>query len=247
MALKLPRRAVIGAALLAVTISIVCVRLGFWQLDRLEQRRDLNAAISEGSAAREVEMDAALLDSIAADPSLFAYRSVRVTGTFEPVQFLLRGRALSGRPGVHLFTPLRLEDGELLLVNRGWLPSPDAATADPRPYLLSGVQTLQGKLEPLADGSADVVRAEVPLPGYPISSYLRLDRSALATDLGENPVAVYLQLSQRPPDAAEFPVPIPPPELSEGPHLGYAIQWFSFAAISLGGFLLVAMRSRRNG
>ncbi len=247
MALNFGRRAAVGAGVLAVVVSLVCVRLGFWQLDRLEERRALNAVIARGSALPEVLLDAPLLDSISANPALFSYRAVRAEGGAEGPSILVRGRALAGRPGVHLIAPLSLEGGSLLIVNQGWLPSADGATADPRPYALQGPQTLVGRLMPLGDGAGDAVRSELDLQGYPVTAYLRLDRTALAQEFGRVPEPVILQLTERPSDTAELPVPLPLPELNDGPHLGYAIQWFSFAVISLGGFLIMVFLRRRTG
>src|SRR5690606_28342561 len=147
-----------------------------------DNRRALNEVIARGSALPEVPLDAALLDSIAENPEIFSYRSVRAEGTAGSPSILVRGRALNGRPGVHLIAPLSLDDGSLLIVNQGWLPSTDGATADPRPYALTGTQTLHGRLLPLPDGAGDVVRSDVPLPGYPVPSYLRLDRTVLAQE-----------------------------------------------------------------
>ena len=245
VALNFGRPAAIGAGILAVVVSLVCVRLGFWQLDRLEDRRALNTVIAHGSSAPEVALHAALLDSIAADPELFSYRAVRVEGIVDDRSVILRARALEGRPGVHLISALSLEGGGLLIVNQGWLPSPDGATADPRPYALSGRETLRGRLVPLADGVGEVVRSEFSLSGYQVTSYLRLDRTALASEFGQRPEPVVLQLTERPTDAGELPIQLPLPELSDGPHLGYALQWFSFAVISIGGFLIMVFLRRR--
>src|SRR5690606_20095326 len=126
------------AAALAVLVSLVCLRLGFWQLNRLEHRRELNASIALAATHPPVELDRALVDSVSAAPASFLFRAVRVSGSFQATPLLVRARSLEGRPGVHLIVPLRLAGGELALVNQGWLPSPDGATVDPRPSLLTG-------------------------------------------------------------------------------------------------------------
>jgi surfeit locus 1 family protein len=205
----------------------------------------LNARISGAADHPQVELSGALADSMAMDPPSFAYRSVRADGVFDSRPLLIRGRSLDGRPGVHLIVPFRLDAGELVLVNQGWLPSPDGATVDPRPYLLAGLQSLEAVVQPLPETGDDVRRSEIQLPGYTVPSFLRVDGRAAADELGERVMPVILQLTTRPTDAAELPVPLPPPELDEGPHLGYAIQWFSFSAIALVGALALAFRRFR--
>lgn len=245
MALKPRRRTAVVAAILAAFVALTCVRLGFWQLDRLEQRRTLNASVTRASTHPPVPLTGALIDSVSADPSGFHYRTVLAHGTPDGDPLLVRGRSLDGRPGVHLIIPFRLLEGDLVLVNQGWLPSADGATVDPRPYLLSDTLTLLTTIQQLTDAESEVRRSEVPIPDFPVTSYLRLSREAVAEELRETPLPVILQLSERPPAAAELPIPLPPPALDEGSHLGYAIQWFSFAIIALVGAVTLAFRARR--
>src|SRR5687767_12142637 len=103
----------------AVIIAAVCVRLGFWQLDRLSQRRERNATIAAAFRLPPISVEAALRDSVP------RFRRVVVNGRWDyPRETTISGRTRSGSPGVHIVTPLTLPQGGDVLVNRGWVYSP---------------------------------------------------------------------------------------------------------------------------
>ncbi len=237
-------RSGIFAGIAVVLVALVCVRLGFWQLDRLAQRRAANQTIAAGLAAPPLSLNADLVSEIARDPGAFAFHRVVAQGEFEDGgEFLLRGRSEAGRPGVHLIAPLVLPDGTKLLVNRGWLPSPDAATVDPRPHRRPGTVQIEGVIQPLLDTELEPQAGTIRLPDTTVSSYQRIDRIALQPLLGPLP-PFYLQLTNS--GAEQLPVPPTLPALDNGPHLGYAVQWFSFAVIAVVGFLIAARKARHN-
>lgn len=235
----------LGMLAFALLVAATCVRLGIWQLDRLEQRRALNAEIRRGLAAPPV-----LLEALAgADPGTLAYRRVEVTGTYDPErEVLLYGRALNGEPGHHVLTPLLLErpvDGaRAILVDRGWVPfelgTPPVGPAAPP----AGRVRISGFLLPTA-GEADVV-IERGADGR-VLTVAHDEPGAIGPELGLPLFPLPLQLQrQQPAQAGELPVVVPPPELSEGPHLSYAIQWFTFATIALVGAVLLVRREARD-
>src|SRR5262245_8942725 len=115
---------VMGAVvwIVAIAAAAVCVRLGFWQLSRLAEKRALNAAI------REAEQAPALAVSGEPPPAARALdRTLVVSGRYDEAnQFLLSGRFHDGEPGVEVVTPLRPErSATAILVDRGWLPADD--------------------------------------------------------------------------------------------------------------------------
>jgi surfeit locus 1 family protein len=233
------------AGLLAVVVAVVCVRLGFWQLDRLDQRRALNASYGEALAHPPLELDAGGYLTLMREPEGVLYRRAVAHGSFEHErELLLRGRTHDGRPGVHVITPLRLhENGRVILVNRGWIPSADAATADPRPFRSGAPQTLTGILQRVPEAADQAAPVSIDLGDFTVQTFRRLDRETIASLIGEEAPGLYLQLSIGGSSAggAQLPVPIPDPSFDEGSHLGYALQWFSFAGIAIFGFLLVAV------
>lgn len=235
-------RAGIIGTLLALLVAAVCVRLGIWQLDRLDQRRERNAAVAERMQASPRP----LLGPVA-DTTGLLYRRVAVSGELDHARsVVLRGRSYRGSPGVHLITPLRLARGRgVVLVNRGWLPSADAATVDLAPYAEPVTIELTGLATPFpvdseSSSSPDAVALDVSDGGSAVLQ--RLDAGALRRLLPYPILDVYVQALPDDEAAAELPARLEPPDLDEGPHLGYAVQWFGFAAVALFGWGIVAIR-----
>lgn len=216
--LKLTRAGIAGT-LVAFLVAAICVRLGFWQLDRLEQRRARNAAAAERMAHAPV-----MLGDAPADTSGLLFRRFELRGEYEQGSALiLRGQSRRGAPGVHLLVYLRPRQGRsALLVDRGWLPSPDAATVDLAPYLRNGTVRLLALALPVPRKRWERALARPP---------------HATRDLPD----VYFQAlpADGPPS---LPAPTPLPELDDGPHLSYAVQWFGFALIALVGWLVLALR-----
>lgn len=234
------------AALLVLVVAATCVRLGFWQLHRLEQRRARNAAIRSASALPVLVLSADSAAAVAADPSRYLNRRVRVAGTYDPSrEVVLRGRAREGAPGVHLVTPLRIAGSPAtVLVNRGWVPSPDGATVDRAPYRETGAHVVTGLLQEVP--RTDDRGQPIPMRDGRDTTYRRLDLAVVRARSPEPVLPLYVQ--ELPDSGASGPpFRVPPPELDEGPHLSYAIQWFSFAAIAVVGFAIMVLRGRRPG
>ena len=226
-------RAGVAGTVLALAVAMVCARLGIWQLDRLEQRKQRNAAVAERLGGTAVT-----LRDVPHDTAGLLYRTVQIEGRYDAARsIVLRGRAHEGMPGVHVFTPLRLPDGSAVLVNRGWVPSPDAATVDldALPPPVSGRVT--GLALPFhADGVAVADES-----GFRVT-WTILDLAALRRQFPYALASFYVQALPTDTGAAAFPRPLPVPELDNGPHLGYAIQWFAFATIALVGWATLVIR-----
>lgn len=226
-------------------VAAVCVRLGFWQLSRLEERRVQNSEIAGALASPIRTLDANGLQDLLSDPSALLNRRVTISGTFiSDAAVILRGRAREGRPGVHLITPLQIEGTDAaILVNRGWLPSPDAASVDPRPHAISGQTQVTGIILPIEAEDEDPMPAVLEVDGQSVSTYQRIDLALLEERAGEPLLpAVLQQLNDDRP--SEPPHPVALPSLDEGPHFSYAIQWFSFAVIALVGYAVMVLRRR---
>lgn len=229
--------------MLVALAVVVMVNLGFWQLRRLDERRAANALV----AARE-RMAPVALEGV--DPSAkdLEFRRATATGTFDAAHEVLVGyRSRKGLPGFHVITPLVLPDGKVLLVNRGFVPLaladrwpvPDAA---PPP----GEVTVAGTVRRSAVGNA-----LAPPEGKPTKTPRtnRVDVSRIAATLDVPAADVLdLHLELREPVPPGFPEPLPPLDLGEGPHLSYAVQWFAFSAVAVGGWaLLLRRRATRTG
>lgn len=238
-------RSEILAGVLALLIAAGCVRLGVWQLDRLEQQQTRNAALERGLALPPLVLNTPHADSLARIPGAYVNRRAHVRGVYDAVnEIILRGRSLNGRPGVHLVTPLRIAGVDAaVLVDRGWVAAPDAATPPARPAPEPGLQSVVGIMRDMPNTRAGSMPLTVTIDGAPTLSLQRLSPASLRNRFPYPVLPVVLQ--QLPaPALVEPPVRTPPPELSAGPHLGYAIQWFSFAAIAAGGWLILVLRGR---
>lgn len=226
------RRRRVTIVAIAAIVAAVCIALGLWQLQRLADRRALNAEIRAARSAAAITVRTA--DDIGA---LSAFRPVVVEGTYDiEDEVLLYGRSLDGEPGHFVLTPLALDDGSGVLVLRGWVPfsldSAPVAEAAPtaRDVVVEGwliAPESRGRSRPDRDG---IVRT--------------LDVSGIGDRLPFDLAPFAIQLRTQDPPNAELPVPVPLPDPSEGPHLSYAIQWFCFAAVALAGAAILVRRER---
>jgi surfeit locus 1 family protein len=244
----MPTYAHARAAALIVTstiVAIVCARLGVWQVDRLGERRALNALLM--ARMRDPVIPVSRLP---ADTGAGHYRVATAHGTFDYAHELVwAARVRQGSPGVNLLTPMRVDgvDG-MLLVNRGWVYSPDAKSVQHARWRERDTATVTGYVETWQQTCGVTATTFPPTCGDTAERVLRrLDRAA-ATRLVGAPVAAYLlvQTSDSALRADSVPARIGEPTLDEGPHFGYAVQWFAFATIALVGGTALALR-RANG
>lgn len=233
-------RRAIGFLIFALLVSAGCVRLGVWQLHRLDQRRALNARLAERLAASPVPVGDLLRDTIAA-----SYRRVTATGTFDFANDMaLAARTHEGSPGVNIVTPLKVAGTDTaILVNRGWVYAPDAMTVDFDRWREPSPASITGYL--LTIGRGGHGHASTSMHPRVIR---RLDLDSLARRL-PYPVAPFLLVATgaRADANDSTPARLGTPLLDEGPHLGYALQWFAFALIGLVGAGFTVRVDRRGG
>ncbi len=224
------------AGMLAIVVALVCVRLGLWQLERHELRRTHNERIAERGRAGPVPLERVRADSAA------RYRRVEAKGVFDyEYEIVVANRTQRGSPGVHVITPLLLTGEErAILVNRGWVYSPDAARVELSRWREADTVTVSGYLEDLGAHTGAAVPAELaPRIWY------RLDATALAAAFPYDLEAAHLVAAEVRPDASGAPARLGMPELERGPHLTYAFQWFAFAAIALIGVAVLIRQDVR--
>lgn len=212
---------------ITVVLALVFVRLGLWQVSRLNKRRAVNRA----ALAARAEVPVVIGDAVhPVDLRALQNRRIVIEGTYDfSGEVVLRGQSAGGVPGVRLVTPLRPTGSDTaILVQRGFVPSPDAQTVDPSQFREEGVVrvTAIGFLLP------DTAVAGEPRERGGQTSWRRIDLTALRKQLAY-PVAPLLALQL--PDSGLPAVPRrdPPAVLDDGPHLSYAVQWFSFAVTAL--------------
>jgi surfeit locus 1 family protein len=218
-----------------LAVAAVFARLGVWQVHRLRERRAANAAASSARAAPVVPLE----EPSSADP---IGRRVRVRGRYDHAHdIVLRGREYNGVPGVEIVSPLLLDRRPTaVLVNRGFVPAPDAVTAYPDSLQEPGEQWVEGIALPITSGGG------APLQRGGWTNWSRLDLTALHDRLPYPIRAFYIRQS---PDTAlpRFPRRLDPPVLDDGPHLSYAIQWFAFAIMAVVFAGIVVNRKRERG
>ena len=236
------RRLWVRWALLIVFVAVVgaaFVNLGDWQLERLEQRRERNTATVANEQAPVRPLAEVFTHPITDSDQ---WQRVEARGTFDAEhQYVLRYRQNGDADGYEVVTPLRTDAGTVL-VDRGFValgsgePIPD--TAPPPPV---GEVTVVGHVRRNEIGR----RAALT----PVNQQMRLISSdAIAPDLGYPLLNGYLGLLSVSPPQSGGLVPVVVPEISEGPHFWYAVQWFMFTGIGLAGvvvFIRGDLRVRR--
>lgn len=215
------------------TATLVCLRLGFWQVDRLHQRRAANAIALQARTQPVVPLD----EETTGDSGLIE-RQVSAVGRYDHAHdIVLRGRAYQGTPGVEIVTPLVFEGGRTaILVHRGFVPAPDAMSVETDSLREPGMVRVEGlALTVPTEGGAPLKRGGRVTWG-------RLDLEALGAEVPYSLAPVYIRQL---PDAAlpRFPRRLEAPPIDDGPHLSYAIQWFAFAIMAVGFGVVVWRQS----
>jgi surfeit locus 1 family protein len=230
----------IAAHVTVVIVAIVFVNLGFWQLSRADER-ELNNQIGESRYEAEAVPLGEMLTASGGELDSLQYRRATVTGEFVPEdEVLIRSQVYRNTAGFHVVTPLRLDDGSAVMVNRGWVPlilDQVPVTQAPPP---DGEVTIEGWVEPTHERGA--LGPVDPAAGR-LSAMNRVDLDRIQQQVDYDIAPVYLvELGEA---GEELPVPVPPPTFDDdGPHLGYAIQWFGFALVGLFGYGFLLRRAR---
>ncbi|WP_195210582.1 SURF1 family protein [Actinomarinicola tropica] len=230
--------------LLALAVVVVCIGAGIWQLDRLDQKRTAIDRYDEMSALPTVPVGDLLGPDTPEDAvDELVHRRVSATGTYlVDEQVTVRNRTLDGAPGHWVLTPVLLDDGTAVVVNRGWVPMAvleDLSTAAPPTGEVEVVGTLSATQERGTFGAVDAAEGR-------IVDFARADIGRLAAQIDVPVLPAYVTLEGQVPDTADVPVPVEPIEPDEGPHLGYAAQWFIFAAIAAVGYPLILRKVARD-
>jgi surfeit locus 1 family protein len=215
--------------------ALVCVRLGFWQLARLRERRVENASAQAARSAPIVQLTGEAMDSNLVN------RRIRAVGRYDHAHdIVLRGQVYRGVPGVEIVTPLVLEGAlnTAVLVNRGFVPAPDAVTVDPTVVQERETRQVEGIAIPLDTAGG------APLRRGSTVTWARLERGTLEARLPYRVYPFYIQ--QAPDSARSFPRRLDAPALNDGPHLNYAIQWFAFAGLAVIFAGIMASLKRRD-
>ncbi|MCG8346664.1 MAG: SURF1 family protein [Chloroflexales bacterium] len=233
--------------LFALVILLMFIRLGFWQLSRLEERRAHNDATIAALAQPPVTLTGAPVD-----PDNLHFRNVQVTGTYDnAASVVLRNQTLEGVPGLHLLTPLRIVGSDqAIIVDRGWIPEDQRQPEDLAAYAIDGEVTVEG-IAFRAQTRPDALLApmDLPLPNETrIDAWMRVDIAKMQQQMPDPLLPIFVEQAADPAAPLDIlPRPEPLAALDEGPHLGYAIQWFTFTGILIIVYtVLIRQELKRN-
>jgi surfeit locus 1 family protein len=227
--------------LLVLAGTAVLVRLGIWQLDRLAARRDFNAHVLAMQAEPALILPG---EPVGQDLTGMEYRLVQAAGVYDfDHQVALRNQVWThswgDEIGFALLTPLVLADGRAVLVERGWVARGDESPQSWRQFDQPGTVTVSGIIRlPLAEpemggGVPDPTLA----PGQPgLDFWTLVDIRRLQEQMPWPLLPVYIQQAPGTDPAAPPYRALPELDLTDGPHLGYAFQWFTFAALLFFGY-----------
>jgi cytochrome oxidase assembly protein ShyY1 len=227
------------AAALTVVAAAIMVQLGNWQHRRYQERSTVNARIDAADSAPARPLASVLpAPSVAgtagaAPPKAVAWAKVTASGRYDPAhEVQARGRTVDGDVGFEILTPLRLDDGTAVLVDRGWVPAPPggalaAPTVPPAPTgnitIVGQIHLSESRPAPIEhrDGRLDTRRIAVP---------------RIAKEMPYPVYGAYVLLSEQTPAADPAFVRVPIPHEDAWQNAGYWVQWWIFAVMTLGAF-----------
>lgn len=222
----------VAFALVVVFLGWVAWRLGEWQFDRLEERQDRNATIerNEKAGADPILEVMAPGRDVTRDTE---WRIVEATGTYAVEDtVIVRYRTREGAAGVDVVVPLELPDGSSVLVDRGWFGTDNrGATSEDVPEPPAGEVTVTGFVRQDAEGDSTQVSDQ---------STRAVNSAEIAEALDREVLGGWIDLRTESPEAATPLAPVEMPELDEGPHFFYGLQWWFFAGLALAGFVWFA-------
>ena len=237
--------AVVLAGVVLMTLA------GFWQLDRLDERKDFNAQVRERSQRAPLDLSSVLdeLDAGTLDPETAEWLPVTASGTYLPDQVLEFNNSQDGRAGDNVLTALVLDpttQGDestqgsgttTVIVNRGFIPL--GIDVPPPPAV---EVTIVGFIRPSETRERGGLTDDDD--GRPLTEIRRIEIPRLAEQFPGDVAPVFVQVTSSEPEIGPGdPSPVVLPELDNGPHLSYAIQWFIFAICVAVGWVLAVRRS----
>lgn len=220
------------------------VWLGFWQLDRAGQRGAAVDLQQSNLAADPVPVAELTRVGEDVDPD-DRWRTVEATGTWDTGhELLLRNRDGSGGVGFHVLTPLVTEEGTAVLVNRGWVERGETALDQPEvPPAPEGTVEVAGRLHYSETEENTGLRNRDDLPEGQLMM-VNVDR--IAADLPYPVYGGYVDLTRQDPMPEAAPEPVVLHEEDAGMSASYAVQWWVFAVVAVGGWVFLVRREIRD-
>lgn len=228
--------------LFVLALVAAMITAGFWQLARMGERQDRNDTVEARSADPVVGAGDLAGPGAFAEAEELEYRRVSASGRYlVDDEVLVRSRSRDGAPGSWILTPLLLADGTAVAVNRGWIPNSGQLEAVPASVAAPEGQVTVTGLVRRTETRAGIGPTD-PDTGR-LESLARADVGRLDQQVPADLRPFFVQLTDQTPAVTPAdPSPLPPPELDDGPHLSYAVQWFIFSTVALVGYPLILRR-----
>jgi cytochrome oxidase assembly protein ShyY1 len=221
--------------LLIVLLVFTMVNLGIWQYHRYQSRTAFNDEVRSRFDLAAQPFDQ--LVTATTDPDDVEWLQASLTGTYlADEQLILINRGQYGQAGSDVVTPLELADGTLVLIDRGFLVEGSAVPAPP-----AGEVTVTGTIRTSERRSLGGLTD----PPGELREAQRLDIERLAPQMPGPVAPVFVTLVTSEPAQTGGLQPLPAPELSDGPHLSYMVQWFIFSVCAIVGWVLALRRSAK--
>ena len=218
-------------SLIAVLMVVLCLWGAQWQYQRGVDRHERNTVIMERITEKVIGLET--IQNLSSNAQSYEWRIVRAVGEFdEEQQILLRNRYFEGKYGFQVLTLFRVPTGEKFWVDRGWVQAGATALTKPAiPSLPVGQVEVEGR-----------VRMDSSLPRgafFAISSSGEGIVSKLNAQSQLETEKYYLDLMSGSLPQLTPAVPAQLPELSDGPHMAYALQWLFFGGLIVYGRILI--------
>jgi len=229
---------------LIVLIGVfVLIRLGFWQLNRLESRREFNAHYLEQISASQINLND---DSNYQDLLSMEYRHVEVSGNYDfSNEIYLQNQAWNNLPGYKVVTPLIMDgDNDVVFIDRGWISLDDLEEIQLINSQYKKHQILKGIIR-LPQSKSDFGGKNSPQNESDSKFFLYVDLGLFQEEVDYPLLPIYIQIYDEKNNEKPYSS-LPEIEISEGPHLGYAIQWFFFASLLGFGYPFYLKKQLRN-
>lgn len=206
----------------------VLIRLGFWQLDRLESRRQFNQHYLEQLSSPIINLNDEINHQELVD---MEYREVNVSGYYEfSNEIYLQNQAFENIPGYRVVTPLRIDNSEnVVYIERGWISLEDLKDIEGINSNYTQHQNLKGIIR-LPQSESDFGGRSSSAGDLNLQFFLYVDLDLLQTELEYELLPIYVQLEDVNNNQKPYSK-LPEIEVTEGPHFGYAMQWFFFASL----------------
>ena len=227
--------------LATVALLALLIRLGFWQLQRADEKQELQQRYQAQVDADPVDLGQA--PGLRGQAQQMHWRRCRLAGTYDPrTTYLLDNQVMRGVVGYQVFTRFVLADGASVLVDRGWIAAPGTRDEAPRINTSSEPAALTGVAKPEPVTGIKLAEDIAENLGDNLKRVQRIDLAQIAAQNGWSLLPYIVRLDA---DAAGVLTwNGSEPGFRRERHLGYAFQWFALAATLLVIYLVVNLRQR---